>query len=174
MTAESIIRHFNMQPLPDEGGYFAVTFTADEQVAPEALPERYGNARNLGGAILFLETPEQFSAIHRLPTDELYYHHLGDPVEMLVLAPDGTGWTTVLGTDLEAGERPQVLAPRNHFHGSRPLPDGVHGFSLMSTSMAPGFDPADPEFPTRADLLARYPEYGEMVTALTRVGPWNV
>ena len=77
LSAEEIIRYLGLQPLPIEGGYFSVTYTSKEQIQAGALPERYKNKINLGGAIYFLETHEQFSAMHRLPTDELYYYHYG-------------------------------------------------------------------------------------------------
>jgi predicted cupin superfamily sugar epimerase len=173
-NAETLIQELDLQPLPVEGGYFTVSFTADEKLPPEALPERYELVRNLSGAILFLETPEQFSAMHQLKTDEIYYHHCGDPVEMLFLAPDGTGWTAILGIDIIAGQRPQILAPRDHWHGSRPLPGSPHGFALMSTSMAPGYDPIEAEYAKRDELVELYPSHCELIRALTRVVPWNV
>ena len=74
----------------------------------------------------------------------------------------------------DPGQRPQILAPKHCCHGSRPLPGAEHGFSLCSTSMAPGFDESDPFFPGRDDLLAEYPEFADMIKALTRLQPHNV
>ena len=174
LSAEDIIQHLGLEPLPIEGGYFSLTYTSNEQIRADALPERYHNDRNTGGAIYFMETTEQFSALHRLPTDELYYYHYGDPLEMLFLFPDGSGETRVLGPDLAVGQRPQILAPKHCCHGSRPLPGGEHGFALCSTSMAPGFDESDPLFPDREELLDSHPEFAELITALTRLQAHNV
>ncbi len=171
---EDIIQELGMQPLPIEGGYFSLSYTSDEQISATALPERYKNDRNIGGSIFFLETAEQFSAIHSLPTDELYYYHYGDPIQMLFLFPDGSGETRVLGPDIMAGQRPQILAPRHCCHGSRPLPGGEHGFSLVSTSMAPGFDESDPFFPTREELMSSHSEFSELIQSLTRLQPHNI
>ncbi len=174
MNAEKIIKMLNLSPLPIEGGYYQITFRADEKIPLDALPKRYPSTREFAGAIYFLETAEQFSAMHMLPTDEIYYHHLGDPVEMLVLAPDGSGVIQILGTDLDAGHRPQLLAPRNHWHGSRPLPGGRYGFSLMSTSMAPSYAETDSVFAEREELAKQYPEFRSMIDALTRLEPHNI
>ncbi|MFT7457950.1 MAG: putative cupin superfamily sugar epimerase [Planctomycetota bacterium] len=174
LSAEEIIKHLGLQPLPIEGGYFAVSYTSDEQIQANALPDRYANARNIGGAIYFMETSEQFSAMHQLPTDELYYYHYGDPMEMLFLYPDGKGETRLLGADLAAGQRPQILAPRHSYHGSRPLTGGEFGFSLGSTSMAPGYDQSDSVFPPREELVRAYPEFASLITALTRLIPHNI
>ncbi|MDH3711619.1 MAG: cupin domain-containing protein, partial [Cyclobacteriaceae bacterium] len=77
MTAEEIIVALQLQPLPREGGYFAVSYTADEKLQLTELPSRYQDPRDMSGAIFYLETAAQFSAMHRLPTDELYYYHYG-------------------------------------------------------------------------------------------------
>jgi len=174
LSAEDIIKHLDLESLPVEGGYFNLTYTSDDKIQAKGLPERYKNDRNLAGAIYFMETAEQFSAMHSLPTDEIYYYHYGDALEMLFLYPDGSGETRVLGPNLLAGQRPQIVAPRDCFHGSRPLTGGSYGFSLVSTSMAPGFDESDPEFPRREDLIKSYPEFSELIVELTRLTPHNV
>ncbi len=168
MTAEEIIKALGLQLLPKEGGYFKVSFTADERLKEENLPRRYQQARNLSGAIYFLETTEQFSALHQLPTDELYFYHYGDPLELLLLHPDGSGELNRLGMDLHDGQRPQLLAPKNSWQGSRPVLDGTFGFSLISTSMAPGFHENDPIFADRESLIENYPKFKDQILALTR------
>lgn len=173
MTAAEIIKALDLHPLPQEGGYFAVSFTADERLEASQLPARYQNPRDMGGAIYYLETTEQFSAMHRLPTDELYYYHYGDPLEILLLHADGSGERKILGMQLDQGQRPQILAPRNSWQGSRPLPQGAFGFSLVSTSMAPGFHPSDPEFAHRENLIQGYPSFAGLIKDLTREHPIN-
>ncbi len=168
ITAEQIIAHLNLRPLPIEGGYYAVTYRSDETLPAASLPERYDNARPLAGAIYFLMTTAQFSALHSLPTDEVYYYHLGDPVEMLLLHPDGTGTVRILGADICAGQQLQTLAPRQCWHGARPRPGARHGFSLCSTSMAPAYATGDAVFAEREGLIAQYPPFGTLITALTR------
>ena len=173
-TAEEIIKLLGLQPLPVEGGYFSVTYTSDDRIEADALPERYTKARSMAGAIYFLETAEQFSAMHKLPGDELYYYHLGDPMEMLFLHPDGSGERRVLGPDLQAGQDLQLLAPRHSWHGSRPLPAQEYGFSLGSTSMAPGYDESDPVFANRDELIKAYLAFSSLIEALTRLKPHNI
>lgn len=174
ITTEQIIQELALQPLPIEGGYYSIEYRSDEEIPAAALPDRYHNNRVLGGTIYFLETEQQFSAMHKLPTDEVYYYHLGDPLEMLLLYPDGSGETVLLGPDITAGQRLQILAPHDCWQGSRPLPGGEHGFGLVSTSMAPGFDDSDPVFAKRETLQAEYPEFSTLIEALTRLESHNV
>ena len=58
---------------------------------------------------VYLLTPDAFSEMHRLRSDEVFHFYLGDPMEMLQLRPDGTGEVVMLGTDIVGGMRPQVV-----------------------------------------------------------------
>jgi uncharacterized protein len=166
VNAREIIDLLGLVPHPAEGGYFKETWRSNENVAAEALPARYGAPRALGTAIYYLLSPETFSAMHRLQSDEVFHFYLGDPVEMLQLSSDGTGRVVVIGHRLEAGERPQVMVPRGVWQGSRLRAGG--GVALLGTTVAPGFEPEDFEHGDRAALIARYPEFAGMIAALTR------
>ena len=107
MNAQEIIAQLNLTPLPEEGGYFIQTYKSPEKIPHNALPQRYQSDMSLGTAIYVLFTEADFSALHRLNTDEIYHFYLGDPVEMLLLHPDGSGEIFLLGNDLESGMRPQ-------------------------------------------------------------------
>jgi uncharacterized protein len=167
LTAEEIIHLLRLEPLPVEGGYYRQTYRADETLGAATLPARYGAPRAFGGAIYYLLHGEHFSALHRLLTDEIYHFYLGQPVELLLLYPDGHDEVVRLGTGLAAGERPQVVAPRGVWQGSR-LADRSSGFALMGTTMAPAYEQADFELGDRAALIAAYPQRAELIRALTR------
>ncbi len=114
LTAESIAEALGLRPLPGEGGLYRQTFEADESLAPSALPPRYGREKRLSTAIYYLlsDDPNSFSALHRLPTDEVYHFYLGDAVELLQLHADGSSETLVLGHDLARGQRVQHVVAR--------------------------------------------------------------
>ncbi len=123
-------------------------------------------ARRTGTAIYYLLEPETFSEIHRLKSDELFHFYMGDAVEMLRLYPEGKGERVVIGTDLAAGERPQVVVPRGVWQGSRLVAGG--GWALLGCSVSPGFEFEDYEEGVRAELMGGWPEWGEMIRGLTR------
>ena len=166
-TADDLRTLLDLRPLPEEGGYYVETYRA-EPLTPAALPPAVTGPRPCATAIYYLLTPDTFSALHRLRFDELFHHYLGDPVEQLHLHHDGTGRLLTLGPDLAAGHRPQLLAPRDVWQGSRLLPNGPHGYALLGTTMAPGFDFADYEGGRRDELIAAYPTFHDLITALTR------
>ena len=71
-----------------------------------------------------------------------------------------------MGPDLDAGQRPQVVVPRDVWQGARLVPGGR--LALLGTTVAPGFDYADYESGERAALLARHPAAHDLIVALTR------
>ncbi|MGH7556608.1 MAG: cupin domain-containing protein [Gemmatimonadota bacterium] len=167
-TAASLIERLGLVPLPDEGGHYRETWRAEETAPADALPARYRGGRAFGTAILYLLTsdPDSFSALHRLPTDEVYHFYLGDPAEMLLLKPDGRSEIVTLGPDVLGEEKVQYVVPRGVWQGSRVAPGGR--WALLGTTMAPGFEFADYEAGDRDELIMRYPEATERIQNLTR------
>jgi predicted cupin superfamily sugar epimerase len=72
-TAQQIIRFFGMKPLPNEGGFYIETYRCREKITQATLPTRYTGDRNLCTAILYLLTPDTFSALHRVKSDEIFH-----------------------------------------------------------------------------------------------------
>jgi predicted cupin superfamily sugar epimerase len=127
-----------MKPLPGEGGYYVETYRASEKISETALPAGYTDQRSFSTATLYLLTPNTFSALHRLKSDEIFHFYLGDPVTMLQLHPDGPSEVTTLGQDIMNGQRVQVTVPKNSWQGCF-LNEGGR-FALMGCTAAPGFE----------------------------------
>ncbi len=167
LTADHIKDLLGLAPLPVEGGYYAETYRA-VPLAPSASPDPARRPRATATAIYYLLTAETLSALHRLSSDEIFHFYLGDSVEQLQLMPDGSGLISIIGPDLLAGMRPQVIVPAGVWQGARLAPTGSHGFALLGTTMTPGFDFADYESGPGDELIAAYPAFREMIEALTR------
>lgn len=153
LTATDVMALLNLKPLPREGGYYRETYRATERHPPD---------KALATAIYYLLTPDTCSALHRLPSDEMFHFYLGSPVTMLQLGPDG-GRVITLGTDLRAGQEPQILVSRGVWQGS--FTDG--DFALLGTTVAPGFDFSDYEHGERAALVTQFPEFTDLIRRLT-------
>jgi predicted cupin superfamily sugar epimerase len=162
-TAEDIIRHLGLTPHPKEGGFFRETYRSTEALT--ALPSRYVGPRAHSTAIYYLLTPNTYSALHRLQTDEIFHFYLGDPVRMLQLDSQGQGRTLVLGPDLINGQQLQVVVPRGIWQGSFLEPGG--SFALLGCTVAPGFEYADYESGDRQSLTAHYPAFADLIRRLT-------
>lgn len=161
-TAKEVIALLALRPLEGEGGYFAETYRTGWTIARDGYPA----GRIASTAIYYLVTPEHFSALHRLRGDELYHFYAGDPLDLMLIHPNGRVETNRLGNDLEAGERPQALAPAGVWQGSALAPGGE--WALVGTTMTPGFHPDDFELGERVALTASFPHASELIARLTR------
>ncbi len=165
LTAQQVIDRLGLEPHVAEGGYFRETYRSPLRHLAQSLPSEYGGERNASTAIYYFLTPDTFSAIHRVRSDEVFHFYAGDPVEMLQLRQDGSTAVVAIGSDLAAGQTPQVVVPAGAWQGCRLVPGGR--WALMGCTVAPGFDYADFEAAVRTELLRDYPEQAELITVLT-------
>ncbi len=164
MTPEEIIKKLELKPHPAEGGYFRETYRSPNSLPSSALPN-YPGERAASTAIYYLLTPATSSRLHRLRGDEIFHFYYGDPTKMLQLSPDGGVREIVLGSDLAAGQRVQVLVPAGHWQGCR-LVDGG-SVALLGCTVAPGFEYEDFEAGSRLELTRHYPSVAEEILRLT-------
>ncbi|MFC7532820.1 cupin domain-containing protein [Actinoplanes sp. GCM10030250] len=137
-TRPPLAEQLDMAPHP-EGGWFRETWRSAFSFSPEG----YGETRNAATAIYFLLHPGEESAWHEVRSDELWFWHSGGPLELRLGGSGerpGAEEIVVLGPDLTAGQRPQVLVPGGVWQGARPAGDQP---VLVSCVVAPGFDYAD-------------------------------
>jgi predicted cupin superfamily sugar epimerase len=165
LSAQQIIDILKLQPHPEEGGYFIETHRSDEIHLKSTLPTRYGGDRCHSTAIYYMLTPQTYSHMHKLETDEIFHFYAGDPCEMLLLHPDGTSDIILLGNNLAAGQRPQIVVPCGSWQGTRLLPGG--DFALMGCTVSPGFEFADYSHAKREALIEQYSEHKERIIRLT-------
>jgi len=159
------IDSLGMQPHP-EGGYYRETYRSAESVSGDALPERYGGERSLCTAIYFLLESGSFSALHRLKSDEIWFYHDGLPLLLQIIQPDGGLSSVRLGNDPEKGEQPQAVISAGCWFGGGP--EGEGGYTLISCTVAPGFDFADFELADPTELKGIFPQYSDVISSLTR------
>jgi predicted cupin superfamily sugar epimerase len=164
MTADDVIAALKLEPHPIEGGYFRETYRSSAVLPHSVLPWNAG-PRSLGTAIYYLLPPQTVSAIHRLPTDEVFHFYLGDPVQMLQLWPDGKSQTLILGADIAGGQLLQTVVPGGIWQGSFLLAGGK--FALLGATMAPGFDYGDYLSGDRDELERDWPEQAKLIKKLT-------
>lgn len=148
-----LAERYGLAPLPVEGGLYRRTWAGPPDAA----------GRPAGSAILILLSAVDglFSAMHRLPVDEMWHFYRGDSVELLLLDPSGGTRVSVLGADLV-----QLTVPAGTWMGARVASGGR--WALCGTTMAPGFVPADYEGGDADTLAARYPAEADRIRALCR------
>ncbi|OGQ22149.1 MAG: hypothetical protein A3I05_09635 [Deltaproteobacteria bacterium RIFCSPLOWO2_02_FULL_44_10] len=166
MTPEQIIRILKLEPLPEEGGFYREIYRSTGSIPEKILGGLHQGERNYGTHIFYLITPEEFSALHRLPQDELFHFYLGDPVEMFQIDPDGNANSVIFGNDLTKNQTLFHRVKPNTWQGTRLLPGGKG--ALLGCTVIPGFDFRDFELQTRAQLVQSYPQHKENIMRFTR------
>lgn len=165
LTSEEIKAILGLEPHPT-CGFVAETYRSAARVPAEALPDVYGDDRPVGSALYFLVTPDAQIVLHRIRSDQLYHHYLGDSLEVLLLYPDGDGEIVSVGTDLRAGERPQLFIPGGTFHVSRLAPGA--GYALLASTEWPGVEPPDVEHGDAEALMEAFPKFREEIRGFAR------
>jgi len=147
MNAKQLIEKLKLQAHP-EGGFYRETYRSKEQISTTN-----GTIRNVSTAIYYLLENEDKSHFHRIKSDESWFFHQGETLEIVSLQ-DGQLQTIWLGNNIEQGEVPQATIPANTWFACK-IKKAV-GYSLVSCTVAPGFDFADFEMANKNELLVEY------------------
>jgi predicted cupin superfamily sugar epimerase len=153
-TADRIVELLGL--VPGTCGFMSTTFRSPLEVAPPGAA-----SRTIGQALYFLVTPQARVQCHRIGSDQVYHHYAGAPLEVLLVPEDGQGRVVVVGTDLAAGMRPQLLVPARTFHAARVL--GAGSFSLMGTTSWPGVAEGEFERGDAATLARLSPSHADVI-----------
>ena len=170
LTAEQIIDHYQLESLDQEGGFFRQIFCSPIRIKNDALvgAKSVEGDHPIGTVIQFLLTVDSFSAMHRLPTAEHWFHHQGDACEILLLHENGSQEVQRLGPDIAQGDLVYAMTPPNAWQGTRVADGGKHGYMFGSCVMIPGFEWSDFELGDRLDLEVRYPMALDAIRLRTR------
>ncbi len=165
MTAEDLVKKYEMLSHP-EGGWFKETYRSEEKINETALPERFSEKRSMSTAIYFLMEKGNFSAFHRIKSDECWHFYAGQTLLIYVLDNAGNLEIVKLGNNIEKGECFQFVVPANYWFASRPSDES--DFSFVGCTVAPGFDFADFELAFADDLSLEYPQHKSTIDSLCR------
>ncbi|HEY0463245.1 MAG TPA: cupin domain-containing protein, partial [Polyangiaceae bacterium] len=160
LTDHEVITLLGLAPHP-EGGFFRETFRAPAKVAAPHAPV----SRAASTAIYFLLRAGEYSAFHTVTSDEVWHHYLGATLELHTIDRAGMHQRVELGPQLQHGECPQWVVPAGTLQAARVIGDG---FALCGCTVAPGFDFADFDMPSRSQLVSRYPALADLIESFTR------
>ncbi|HYC03624.1 MAG TPA: cupin domain-containing protein [Azospirillaceae bacterium] len=126
LTPEAIIGLLGMRPHP-EGGHFVETY--------RHMPE--GGGRGASTCIYFLLREGERSHWHRvLDADEVWHWYAGSSLTLGLAPYGGSATEHVLGPDLLAGERPQLVVPAGWWQAAT----SRGGWTLVGCTVAPAFE----------------------------------
>jgi len=158
------IEKLNLQPHP-ERGHYRQTYKSELLISAAALPGHSGE-RAASTAIYFLLEAENFSAFHRLRSDELWHFYAGSPLLVHVIDRAGSYSTLLLGNDLDAGQVFQATVPAGHWFASHVA--DWKSWALVGCTVSPGFEFADFEMGQHTELIRQHPHHETIIRRLTR------
>lgn len=158
------VKNLGLLPHP-EGGYYKETYRSELEVNLTDLGIDETGKRNLSTGIYFLLEKENFSAFHRIKSDELWHFYAGDPITIHMIDENGIYSVQDVGNDLEKGEVLQYLVPANTWFASELKPG--RDYALVGCTVSFGFNFNDFEM-ADVSLLNAYPEHSDILNRLIR------
>lgn len=164
-TAQHWISKLQLNKHP-EGGYYKEVYRSNEFVHKKNLPDRYPSFRSFSTSIYFLLESNEFSAFHRLKSDEIWHFYEGSSIHVLMILANGTFRKVVMGRDGEYDVVYQALIPKGCWFAAHVKE--WDSFSLVGCTVSPGFDFEDFELGTREGLIKLFPQHAELIKTFTR------
>ena len=163
--AQKVIEKLKLQEHP-EGGYFKETYRSEALIPHDSLVGNFKGDRNISTAIYFMLTSEMFSAFHKVEQDELWHFHFGSSIELHTISPEGIHATHIIGNDIMNGEQPQLTVEGGDWFCAK-VKDS-NSFSLVSCTVAPGFDFRDFILPSKDEMVKLFPQHETIISEFTR------
>ncbi|WP_101758802.1 cupin domain-containing protein [Oceanicoccus sp. KOV_DT_Chl] len=149
MTKQQLIKSLELEPHL-EGGFFKRTYTSSQTVNVT------DTTRPLLSSIYYMLTDDSpIGYFHRNQSDIIHYWHRGSALNYFLISPDGKFSSFTLGPDVDRGEHLQMTVPGNYWKATV-LSHGEYG--LLSEAVSPGFDYADMQLASTAQMQADFPE----------------
>lgn len=164
-AVQQLITTYKLLPHP-EGGYYRETYRSTENIPASGLPSRFNAERNFSTAIYFLLEQGNFSAFHKIKSDECWHFYAGQTLLVHVIHADGKLETVKLGNNASGGESFQYVVPAGCWFASEPAEGTM--FSFTGCTVAPGFEFDDFELASAEKLIALYPHHEAIIRRLCR------
>ena len=145
-----------------EGGWFKEVYRSNENIAATALGKRFSGQRSISTSIYFLLQKGEFSAFHKIKSDETWHFYDGGTLELFSISPEGKLIIYKLGLNIQKGELPQITIPHGHYFAAKSKAD----FTFVGCTVAPGFDFVDFEMPSKEELKELFPSQFKIIDEL--------
>jgi len=163
-SKEYWIENLKLLPHP-EGGYYKETYRSALNVSLEQVHPNWKGERSLCTGIYFLLEQENFSAFHRIKSDELWHFYGGDPITIHMIDREGNYSSQDVGSELESGQVLQYLVPASTWFASE-VKSG-RDYALVGCTVSFGFDFNDFEMADKS-LVNIFPEHKKVLSRLIR------
>lgn len=165
MTIDQIIHQLELKPHP-EGGFYKEIYQSEDFVEESCLPEKFNAKRRFCTSIYYLLSAGDFSAFHRIKSDELWHYYAGGSIILHLLDVEKGYQKKILGNQLDSNGSFQVIVPANAWFAAELLEGDL--FSLAGCTVSPGFDFNDFELADKTKLLLEFPGHTDLINRFSR------
>lgn len=164
MNGEYWIKKLNLQKHP-EGGYYRENYRCQDIINKDKLLTRYNDSRNSSTAIYYLLLGEEFSAFHKLKSDEIFHFYSGSTLIVDIIDNEGKYHQFKLGNNPDKNEVLQLVIHHDCWFASHVSESD--SYSLIGCTVSPGFDFADFSLGNQEELITSYPDFIDIITKFT-------
>jgi uncharacterized protein len=161
--AEYLKQSLGLSELVEEGGYYKETYRSDKTIV---LQSEIDGERSISTSIYYLLDGSEFSAFHRLKSDEIWHFYVGSSITLYIIDKIGNLSKVQLGNNSEKGEHFQVLLKAESWFAA--TVNDKSSFALVGCSVSPGFDYRDFELGDRKKLMEAYPQHRSIIEKFTK------
>ena len=175
MDKELLIEKLQLEPHV-EGGYFLRTYTSSESTTIRTEDGSLSKRAVMSSIFYLLTSDSPINYFHKNLFGIVHYFHLGLPIKYHVITPEGQCSTTILGPDILAGHKLQLIVPGGHWKAAELMITSkynVHGppdidYGLISEAVAPEFSYTDWTLATEEDIKKLVPKDWEFYKHFTK------
>ncbi len=160
--AQYLKERLDLSELPGEGGYYRETYRSDKTII---LPSETDGERSISTSIYYLLDGTQFSAFHRLKSDEIWHFYIGSSITLYIINKMENLSEVKLGSNIEKGELFQIQVRAESWFAA--TVNDISSYALIGCTVSPGFDYLDFELGDRKKLIERYPQHRSIIEKLT-------
>ena len=164
-SADFWIQQLRLEKHP-EGGAYGRAYTSQLVLDHSALPGIFHGDRPVCTHIYYLLQQKEFSAFHRIQSDELWHFYAGVGLKIYEIAYDGKLETHLLGIEVDKDQLPFRVVKSGHWFAAELFPGG--DYALAGCTVSPGFDFAEFELAERQELISYFPQHKELIERFTK------
>lgn len=159
-NAQKLINCLQLNAHP-EGGWYREVYRSSEWLKGENISPRFKGNRCFSTGIYYMLCGNEFSAWHRVQSDEVWHHYQGCGILLHILNPEGGYNQVELGNIHSENPVFQFVVPAQHWFAVETL--DKDSFFLAGCTVAPGFEFEDFELAEFAKLSVQFPQHKELL-----------
>jgi predicted cupin superfamily sugar epimerase len=178
IDAEFIIKKLKLENHIYEGGYFKESYRSPDMISNNGfhftehkyeISEQTSYSKKVRPAstlIYYLLVGKQYSAIHRVKSDEIWHFYLGSPVTIHIINESSISPKIQLGNNFENDENIHYVVTKDTWFCAEI--NNKQSFALLGCTVSPGFVFEDFELGNRDKLILQYPQHRELIERFTK------